>query len=144
MCVCVCVYVCVVYVYVSVACAYACVHVGKLMRMHVCMCINHRPPDFDGEISLSLSLSPSLSPSLPPFLPSSLPPYLSLSLSLSLSLFHTLAHTCNLQDQYIFLHDAILESVMCEDIQINAGNLRSVLKNLHKKDQSGSSKMDVL
>ena len=38
-------------------------------------------------------------------------------------------YVCVLQEQYIFIHDAILEAVTCGDTQINAGDLR---KNIHQ------------
>ena len=37
------------------------------------------------------------------------------------------------QDQYIFLHDAILESVTCGDTQITSGNLRRTINTLGDK-----------
>ena len=39
-----------------------------------------------------------------------------------------------LQDQYIFLHDAILESVMCGDTQVQVSNILTSLNALDKKD----------
>ena len=36
------------------------------------------------------------------------------------------------QDQYIFLHDAILESVTCGDTEISSANLRLAIKKLRK------------
>ena len=47
------------------------------------------------------------------------------------------------QDQYIFIHDAILESVTCGDTQIDAGNLRTSLDKLLQKDQPGRTEMDI-
>ena len=38
------------------------------------------------------------------------------------------------QDQFMFIHDAILESVTCGDTQIAATNLRSSLNRMKKKD----------
>ena len=52
------------------------------------------------------------------------------------------SHYDHQQDQYIFIHDAILESVTCGDTQINAGNLRATLDKLLKMDQSGRTEMD--
>ncbi len=37
-----------------------------------------------------------------------------------------------IQDQYVFIHDAILESVTCGDTQINAGDLRRQIQNMSK------------
>ena len=45
--------------------------------------------------------------------------------------------TPSLQDQYIFIHDAVLESVTCGDTQIGAGDLRDVLEKLRMGPQSG-------
>ena len=50
-------------------------------------------------------------------------------------------HTCTLmyiytQSQYIFIHDAILESVMCGDTQIDASELRAALHTLRSRTQS--------
>ena len=39
-----------------------------------------------------------------------------------------------LQEQYIFLHSAILEFVTCGDTQINAGDLRMVMRKYLKID----------
>ena len=47
------------------------------------------------------------------------------------------------QDQYIFIHDAILESVTCGDTQIDAGNLRTSLDKLLQNDQPGRTEMDI-
>ena len=41
-----------------------------------------------------------------------------------------------MQEQYIFIHDAILESVMCGDTEINATNLRSTLMKMNRKNSS--------
>ena len=44
---------------------------------------------------------------------------------------HTHTHTHNLvQDQYVFIHDAILERVVCGDTQIEASNLRMAIMKL--------------
>ena len=53
--------------------------------------------------------------------------------------------TClfELQEQYIFIHDAILELVTCGDTQIDAVNLRKSLHHLLKKNESGSSNLEV-
>ena len=39
------------------------------------------------------------------------------------------------QDQYIFIHDAILESVTCGDTQISAGDLRRQMQKLSQTAQ---------
>ena len=38
------------------------------------------------------------------------------------------------QEQYVFIHDAILESVTCGDTEISSANLRLALKKLIKKN----------
>ena len=38
-----------------------------------------------------------------------------------------------MQDQFTFIHDAILESVTCGDTQISATNLRTAIVKLGKK-----------
>ena len=45
--------------------------------------------------------------------------------------------TPSLQEQYIFIYDAILESVTCGDTQIVAGDLRDALEKLQMSAQSG-------
>ena len=48
---------------------------------------------------------------------------------------HTHTHTHHewcLQEQYIFIHDAILESVTCGDTQIEASNLRVAMRKLNE------------
>jgi len=47
------------------------------------------------------------------------------------------------QEQYIFIHDAILESVTCGDTQIDAGHLRASLDNLIKKNQFEMSELEI-
>ena len=47
-----------------------------------------------------------------------------------------------LQDQYIFIHDAILESVTCGDTEIEAGDLRKRLAQLKTTDESGCTGLD--
>ena len=44
-----------------------------------------------------------------------------------------------LQEQYIFLHDAILEQVTCGDTQINARELQSALQHLAKVNRATKS-----
>ena len=46
------------------------------------------------------------------------------------------------QEQYIFIHDAILESLTCGNTEIDAGNLRTSLDKLLRMDQSGRTEMD--
>jgi len=48
----------------------------------------------------------------------------------------------HIQDQYIFIHDAILESLICGDTELDAGNFRACLDNLLLKDLSGRTEMD--
>ena len=47
------------------------------------------------------------------------------------------------QDQYIFIHDAILESVTCGDTQIDAGNLRTSLDKLLRETQPRRTEVDI-
>ena len=47
------------------------------------------------------------------------------------------------QDQYIFIHDVVLESVTCGDTQIDAGNLRTNLDKLLRTKQSENTEMDI-
>ena len=47
------------------------------------------------------------------------------------------------QHQYIFIHDVILESVVCGDTQVEAGDLRKRLAQLKTRDRSGNSGMDL-
>ena len=47
--------------------------------------------------------------------------------------------TLSLQEQYIFIHDAILESVTCGDTQIVAGDLRDALEKLRMSTQTGQT-----
>ena len=47
------------------------------------------------------------------------------------------------QDQYIFIHDAILESVSCGDTEIEAGDLRKRLAQLKTTDESGRTGLDL-
>ena len=50
---------------------------------------------------------------------------------------HTSTQTnIHTQDQYIFIHDAILESVMCGDTQTNASEFRAALHTLKSRTQS--------
>ena len=49
---------------------------------------------------------------------------------------HTQTHT---QDQYIFIHDAILESVVCGDTQIEASSLRVAMRKLKERSPQGGS-----
>ena len=47
------------------------------------------------------------------------------------------------QDQYVFIHDAILEAVTCGDTHIEANDLEDKLKKLQMKDQSGKTKLEL-
>ena len=38
------------------------------------------------------------------------------------------------QDQYVFIHDAVLESLTCGDTQIPASGLLGAIKKLKEKD----------
>ena len=42
-------------------------------------------------------------------------------------------YNVHIQDQYIFIHDAILESVTCGDTQIASNDLRNAIKKLEDK-----------
>ena len=50
---------------------------------------------------------------------------------------------CPIQDQYVFIHDAILEAVICGDTQIESGDLRAKLDKMHKKSQSGKTELEL-
>ena len=39
------------------------------------------------------------------------------------------------QDQYVFIHDAVLESLTCGDTQIPASGLAGAVKKLKQKDR---------
>ena len=41
---------------------------------------------------------------------------------------------CGLQEQYIFIHDAVLEAVTCGDTQITARDLREAIQQLDQRD----------
>ncbi len=43
-------------------------------------------------------------------------------------------HLACVQDQYIFIHDAVLESLSCGDTQIPAGDLVRAIQRLSEKD----------
>ena len=43
------------------------------------------------------------------------------------------------QDQYVFIHDAVLESVTCGDTQIEASSLRVAMRKLKEKSLQGGS-----
>ena len=43
-------------------------------------------------------------------------------------------HMCVLQEQYIFIHDAILEAITCGDTQISACDLRTSIQKLSNSD----------
>jgi hypothetical protein len=42
----------------------------------------------------------------------------------------------SLQDQYVFIHDAVLESLSCGDTQIQAGDLVMAIRRLREKDKT--------
>ena len=48
-----------------------------------------------------------------------------------------------IQDQYAFIHDAILEAVTCGDTQIESSNLRAKLNKIWKKNQSGKTELEL-
>ena len=50
---------------------------------------------------------------------------------------------CPIQDQYVFIHDAILEAVTCGDTQVESGNLRAKLNKMQKKNQSGKTELEL-
>ena len=50
---------------------------------------------------------------------------------------------CPIQDQYVFIHDAILEAVTCGDTQIESGDLRAKLNKMKKKNQSGKTELEL-
>ena len=43
------------------------------------------------------------------------------------------------QEQYVFIHDAILEAVTCGDTQISASDLRRNIQKLSRRDQETRS-----
>ena len=49
---------------------------------------------------------------------------------------------CPIQDQYVFIHDAILEVVTCGDTQIECNNLRDKL-NTMQKNQSDKTELEL-
>ena len=84
----------------------------------------------------TLSLPPpSLNSPPPPTLPL-VPPPLNPPTSHTYAHTHTHTHT---QEQYVFIHDAILESVTCGDTQIGASDLRAALRTLRSRAQSGET-----
>ena len=44
---------------------------------------------------------------------------------------------------YVFIHDAILEAVICGDTQIESGDLRAKLNKIQKKNQSGKTELEL-
>ena len=48
-----------------------------------------------------------------------------------------------IQDQYVFIHDAILEAVTCGDTQVESGDLRAKLNKMQKKNQSGKTELEL-
>ena len=47
-----------------------------------------------------------------------------------------------IQDQYAFIHDAILEAITCGDTQIESGDLRAKLNKM-QKNQSGKTELEL-
>ena len=43
-------------------------------------------------------------------------------------------HAVDLQEQYVFIHDAILESLTCGDTEVNSANMRVAMKKLNQLD----------
>ena len=52
---------------------------------------------------------------------------------------NTMVYYIHVQEQFIFIHDAILESVTCGDTQIAATNLRMNIAKMKKKDAQNQS-----
>ncbi|ETW92042.1 MAG: hypothetical protein ETSY2_54750 [Candidatus Entotheonella gemina] len=50
---------------------------------------------------------------------------------------------CPIQDQYVFIHDAILEAVTCGDTHIDCTDLRTKLNKMQKKSQSGKTELEL-
>ena len=48
-----------------------------------------------------------------------------------------------IQEQYVFIHDAILEAVTCGDTQIESSDLRPKLNKMQKKNQSGKTELEL-
>ena len=48
-----------------------------------------------------------------------------------------------IQDQYAFIHDAILEAVTCGDTQIESDDLRPKLNKMQKKNQSDKTELEL-
>ena len=44
----------------------------------------------------------------------------------------------HIQEQYIFIHDAVLESVTCGDTEISSANLRLALRRLNRVNEKDS------
>ena len=44
------------------------------------------------------------------------------------------------QNQYIFIHDAVLEALMCGDTQIPVTDLRQAIERLKQKDEQNDGK----
>ena len=52
---------------------------------------------------------------------------------------HRHKHTHTTQNQYIFVHDAILESVTCGDTQIETFSLRVAMRKLKERSLQGET-----
>ena len=44
------------------------------------------------------------------------------------------------QDQYAFIHDAVLEALICGDTRIPASDLRQVVESLTQRDEENGGK----
>ena len=60
-------------------------------------------------------------------------------LAFCIDLIFTLGDPLSPQDQYVFIHDAVLESVTCGDTQIEASSLRVAMRKLKEKSLQGGS-----
>ncbi len=52
------------------------------------------------------------------------------------STYHTISFFIFVQDQYIFIHDAVYEFLTCGDTQISSGNFRVAVDRLSREDSS--------
>jgi len=51
----------------------------------------------------------------------------------------TVSPPCPNQEQYVFIHDAVLESLICGDTQIPASGLVGAIEKLKKRDSETGS-----
>ena len=63
-------------------------------------------------------------------------------LSINSSNYYSISLLLLPQDQYIFIHDAILEALTCGDTQVESGDMRKRLGQLQKRDQSGKTGLE--